>query len=282
MKELRNSILCIALVIATLSLSMVMVRPACAQPTEPSPPKFTIQVPNTSTIQLVIENQAVINSSSVNSLVYYFRVKDHNSDVWVKDGDYYLQSNSDTTIISIPPIPGLPVSILSLPLLDNSTLLDFQVQAVTGFYSVTWQPGYMPGMPTQCQTGDGYWDITFNPAQSSDWSPTQTVAMPVSSNSPSSTLVPTQVPFSTSNPTANSTSDPTNMATQNKTTKPSSTAVIPVFLWLVFLTLFLSIFCIAEAFRHRKIINVKKETSCECSKSGTRCSKSRTKRWKQL
>jgi hypothetical protein len=262
MKELRNSILCIVLVIATLSLSILMVRPAYAQSTEPSPPKFSMQTPNASTIQLVVENQAFTNSSSVNSLVYYFRVKAHNSDTWMIDGDYTLQSNSDTTIISISPETG-GAEILSTPFFDNSTSFDFQVQAVTGFYSVTWKPGYMPGMPTQYQSGNGYWDITFNPAESSDWSPTQTVAMPVSSNSPSSTLVPTQIPFSASNPAANSTNDPTGRFTQDEnTTKTSSAAAIPEFLWLVILPLFLSIFFIAVTLRHRKIINVKKETSC--------------------
>ena len=277
MKELRNSILCIALVIATLSLSILMVKPSCAQSTEPSPPKFSIQTPNASTIQLVIENQAFTNSSSVNSLVYYFRVKAHNSDTWMMDGDYTLQSNSGITIISIAPESGLG-AFLSTPMFQNCTMLDFQVQAVTGFYSVTWQPGYMPGMPTQFQSGNGYWDITFNPAESSDWSSTQIVAMPVSSNSPSSALVPTQVPFSASNPTANSTNDSTSMPNQNEnTTKTSSISAIPEFLWLVILPLSLSIFSIAVILRHRKIIHVKKETSCQCSKSGTRCSKSRTK-----
>ena len=260
MKELRNSILCIVLVIATLSLSILMVRPSYAQSTEPSPPKFSILTPNASTIQLVIQNQAFTNSSSVNSLVYYFRVKAHNSDTWMEDGDYTLQSNSDITIISISPESEVG-AFLYTPFFDNSTSFDFQVQAVTGFYSVTWQPGYMPGMPTQFQSGNGYWDITFNPAESSDWSPTQTAAMPVSSNSPSSALVPTQIPFSASNPTANSTNDPTSMLTQNEnTTKTGSTVAIPEFLWLVILPLSVSIFSIAVILRHRKIIHMKKET----------------------
>lgn len=256
MKKLRNSLLCVVLVIATLSLSTLTVRPACAQSTAPSTPEFSIQTPNASTIQLVIENQAFTNTSSVNSIVYYYRVKGQNSETWVIDGDYTLQSNSDTTIISIPPIPGLPVPILSTPLLDNSTLLDFQVQAVTGFYSVTWQPGYMPGMPTQCQPGNGYWDIAFNPAQSSPWSPTQTVAMPVIANSTSSTFAPALTPSSVSNPTANSTNDPTSVPTQNENTaKTSSNAAVPEFLWLVFLPLFLSMFSVAAILRLRESKN---------------------------
>ncbi len=147
-----------------------------AQSTKPSPPKFTIQIPNNSTIHIVVENQAFTNSSSVNSIVYYFRVKDHNSNLWIESGNYNLQSNSKTTIISIPPLPGMSLlgSILSSPLLNNSTLLDFQVEAKTGYYAITQKPGYMPGMPP-LGSGDGYSEITFNPAETSEWSNTQTV-----------------------------------------------------------------------------------------------------------
>jgi hypothetical protein len=239
MKELRNSILCVVLVMATLSLSILMVRPSYAQSTEPSPPKFSIQTPNTSTIQLVIENQAFINSSSVNSLVYYYRVKDHNSDTWMEDGDYTLQSNSDITIISIPPEPGVG-TLLNTPMFQNSTSLDFQVQAVTGFYSVTWQPGYMPGMPTQFQSGNGYWDITFNPAESSDWSPTQTVTLPAN--------------LSLSTTSASSfTSTPTPAAPE-----------IPI---LAILPLFLLVISVAFILRHRKTSKLSDGEKMQAAKS---------------
>ena len=196
--------LLLILILATSVL--IMAKPAFAQSTEPSPPNFTVQIPNAGTIQIVIENQAFTNTSSVNSVVYYYRVKDHNSDSWIKYGDYTLQSNSDTTIISIPPLPGMPTSILSTPQLDSASLLDFQVQAVTGFYSVTWKPGYMPDAPTQFQSGNGYEETTFNPAESSDWSPTQTLTLPASSDSVTQTstpspLAPTRVP--TQAPTSN-------------------------------------------------------------------------------
>ena len=195
------------LILILAASSLIMAKQAFAQSTEPSPPNFTIQIPNSSTIQLVIENQAFINTSSVNSIVYYYRVKPDNSDVWNIDGDYTLQSNSDTTIISIPPLPGVPGTILSTPQFDNVTLIDFQVQAVTGFYNVTWVAGYMPGMPTQVQSGNGYSDITFNPAESSDWSPTQTVTIPASFTSTSTS--PTPTPTSTVSPTASPSPSPT-------------------------------------------------------------------------
>jgi hypothetical protein len=189
-----------------------------AQSTKPSAPKFTIQMPNNSTIQLVVENQAFTNSSSVNSIVYYFRVKVHNSDLWVESGNYNLQSNSKTTVISIPPQPGMSLydSILSSPLFNNSTLLDFQIQAQTGYYAITQKPGYIPGMPP---IGSGsYSEITFNPAETSGWSNTQTVNL----NQTSTTLTPT----------------------------PTST--VPEFSWLMILPLFLSTFFIVVLFRKRK------------------------------
>jgi len=186
-----------------------MAKPAFAQSTEPSPPNFTIQIPNSNTIQLVIENQAFINTSSVNSVIYYYRVKPHNSDVWNEFEDYTLQSNSDITIISIPPLPGMPSSILSTPQFDNITLIDFQVQAVTGFYSITWETGYVPGMPSE----QGYDQITFNPAESSDWSTTQTVTIPASFTS-------------------------SNFSTLSSTPTPTSTPTVPEFPTLIILPLF--------------------------------------------
>jgi hypothetical protein len=171
----------------TLFLILILVGTACAQSTKPSPPNFTIQMPNNSTIQLVIENQAFTNSSSVNSIVYYYRVKDHNSNMWLKSGNYNLQSNSKTTIISIPPLPGMSLldSILSSPLLNNSTLLDFQVQAETGYYAITNKSGPPPLISPAPQ--NWHTEITFNPAETSDWSPTQTITIPASSVSPSPT-----------------------------------------------------------------------------------------------
>jgi hypothetical protein len=180
------------LFIAVLTVSsLIMVATVHAQSTKPSPPKFTIQIPNNSTIQLVIENQAFTNSSSVNSIGYYFRVKDHNSDLWLESGNYNIQSNSKTTIISIPPLPGMSLynSILSSPLLNNSTLLDFQVQAQTGYYAVT----NVPGPPPLISPAPQQWhtEITFNKSEKSDWSNILTVDLneeTVVTPSPTSTV----------------------------------------------------------------------------------------------
>jgi hypothetical protein len=58
---------------------------------------------------------------------------------------------------------------------------------VTGYYSITQKPGYIPGAPIHAQSADGYTEITFNPAESSDWSNTQTVNLNETSPSPSPT-----------------------------------------------------------------------------------------------
>jgi hypothetical protein len=180
----KKSIADIAVILLLILLAgMQAVEVANAnQSTKPSVPQFTIKFQNNSTIQLVIENQPFTNSSAVNSLLYQFRVKDHYSDKWViaKSIDH-LQSSSTYTELTIP---------LEHPLLPppaNYTMLDFQLQAITGFYSITYKPGYIPGAPTQAQSGDGYEEITFNPAESSDWSNTQTVNLNETSPSPSPT-----------------------------------------------------------------------------------------------
>ena len=217
MQKIRPGFAILTSILVIIFLVEPMAESVYAQSTKPSAPKFTIQMPNNSTIQLIVENQAFTNSSSVNSIVYYFRVKDHNSDLWLESGNYNLQSNSKTTIISIPPLPGMSLlnSILSSPLLRNSTLLDFQIQAKTGYYAITQKPGYIPGAPTQPQSGDGYSEITFNPAETSDWSNTQTVNL-------------------------------------NQTSTTSTTSTVPEFSWLIILPLFLSTILVLVLFRKRK------------------------------
>jgi|WetSurMetagenome_2_1015567.scaffolds.fasta_scaffold15636_6 hypothetical protein len=191
MQRISISFAILTTLLVIIFVMQLMAVSVYAQSTKPLAPKFTIQIPNNSTIQLVVENQAFTNSSSVNSIVYYFRVKDHNSGSWLKSGNYNLQSNSKTTIISIPPLPGMSLlgSILSSPLLRNSTLLDFQIQAKTGYYAITQKPGYIPGMPP-LGSGDGYSEITFNPAETSDWSNTQTINLNQTSTTSPTPSVP--------------------------------------------------------------------------------------------
>ena len=193
-----------------------------AQSNKPSPPKFTIQIPNNSTIQLVVENQAFTNSSSVNSIVYYYRVKDHNSQQWIINRNYCLQSNIQTTLITIPPHPSLYLfdPFMYSTVLNNSTLLDFQVQAEIGYYAITQKPGYMPGMPP-LGSGDGYSEITFIPAETSEWSNIQTVSL-----------------------------------SQTSTTSPTPTSYVPEFSWLILLFIFIFILSIAVMVRVRKTCRI--------------------------
>ncbi len=117
-------------------------------------------------------------------------------------GNYQLQSDSQTTLISIPPYPGDLRDYLFRSaknnLLNNSSLLDFQVQAITGCYALTQKPGYMPGI-SPVGPGDGYTEITFNDSETSDWSNPITVNIVdkiVLSPSQISSLSPTPSPTS--------------------------------------------------------------------------------------
>jgi hypothetical protein len=102
-------------------------------------------------------------------------------------------------------------SILSSPQLTNSALLDFQVQAQTGYYLRRYVEGQMPDTPLHT---NGYWEITFNKSEVSDWSSTQTVTNPLSSNLPSSSS-PTQIPVITSSSIVDPTNKSTNVPTQD-------------------------------------------------------------------
>jgi len=251
MDKAAKFVLCTVLVIAILSVSIV--NPACAQSTKPLPPQFTIQMPNSNTIQLVVENQAFTNSSSVNSIVYYYRVKDHNSQIWIKCGNFILQSNSETTIISIPPLPGMPLygSILTSPLLNNSLLIDFQVQAVTGYYLQRYVEGQMPGAPIHT---NGYCETTFNDLETSDWSSTQTITNPVSSSLPSSPL-PAQNSVTTPIPSSVSTNVPTTMPNQNeeRNIKANPNPAIPEFpIAVVLAFLIMTVLPLALILRRKK------------------------------
>ena len=168
----RNSkSLSLALVLIMVTLCITIVETVQAQSTKPLPPKFSITtVPG---INLVIENQAFANSTSVNSIVYYWKVKDHYSEGWATSNNFQRQSNSKTTIIGV-----YPATLYMLWVLGTSTLLDFQVQAATGNYTA---PDKF-GPPTL--------GPTFVKSEESDWSSTQTITNPKTTSSPSPSPVP--------------------------------------------------------------------------------------------
>jgi hypothetical protein len=140
--------------------------------TKASAPQFTIQVISGSSLQLVIENQDFISSSSVNAIMYYYKVKDHYGDQWMIDRNGQLQSDSKTTVIALPSYPSQYLFGHPSHPLSNISVLDFQLQAETGFYLEKYVQGQMPGALLET---DGYWETTFNKSETSDWSSTQTV-----------------------------------------------------------------------------------------------------------
>jgi hypothetical protein len=181
----------LALVLIVSLLSLFLVEPICAQSTKPSPPEFTAQTPNESTVELVIKNPAFIRSESVNAITYDYRVKNHNSEQWMRHGGLgELQSEAITTTITIKtPYPSDYPFTEGIKTFVNSSLLDFQVRANTGYYVV---------VPIQ-----GGSDTCFNVSETSDWSNTQTVNLTQSlSPHPTATFQPTAEPNASPTPTS--------------------------------------------------------------------------------
>jgi len=164
----------LVLILFLAVVSLLLVETTLAQSTKPSAPKYNINFPNNSTIDIVIENQIFTKSNSVNSIIYYYRVKDHYSEQWITDKNYQLQSEYKTTTITIPSVPGplFPAMIFST-ILNNSTLIDFQVQAQTGYYAIA----NKSGPPVLISPAPQRWhtEITFNESATSEWSSTLTV-----------------------------------------------------------------------------------------------------------
>lgn|GEM_PF-5326842 len=156
------------IVLATL-LSLAIVGTVSAQSTRPSPPQFTLTLHDNSIIWITIDNQSFNTSSTVNALEYYYRVKDHNSQHWGEDRTYVLQSDTQSTTITVDLFP-------LFTFVNNASVLDFQVQAVTGYYAVTKKPG----PPALISPAPQNWhtEITFNESELSGWSSTQTITLP--------------------------------------------------------------------------------------------------------
>jgi hypothetical protein len=152
-------------------LPSLVIAGVSAQSTKPSPPQFTISRHDSSTIWITIDNQPFNTSSAVNAIEYYYRVKDRSGQLWVENRDYVLQSDTQTTII--------PVELDTMPYklhFQNFSSLDFQVQAITGYYAVT----NKSGPPALISPAPQNWhtEITFNESEYSGWSSTQTITLP--------------------------------------------------------------------------------------------------------
>jgi hypothetical protein len=211
MQKLSLSFAILTSILVIIFLMQLIAVSVYAQSTKPSPPEFTAQAPNESTIELVIKNQAFTSSDTVNAIIYYYRIKDHNSEYpWIRSGNYQLQSDSETTtIITIKtPYPSDYPFVSPLQRFVNGSLIDFQLQAVTGYYRV---------VPIQ-----GGADTYFNASDSSDWSNTQTVNLTQSlSPHPTATMQPTAAPTASPTPASSPKATPSsflfNVSVRDKT-----------------------------------------------------------------
>ncbi len=177
--------LSLLLVLTVILSSLLCFGAVFAQSGKPSPPQFIVslihatyntsathQVDNSS-IEFKITNQPFTVSSAVNAIYYLVRVRIPTMGVWSElqsTATYHIQSNGTYTILN------LPISSPNLlpPPLWNASSIDFQLQAQTGYYSEKYIQGQMPGAPLNTS---GYWETSFNPAEKSDWSNTQTLSL---------------------------------------------------------------------------------------------------------
>jgi hypothetical protein len=253
----------IFLIIAMSSLSLIMVKPASAEPplSTSSSPTFTLKfvdnsynvppattsttdpytgnVTTTTKPGCYVENKTIeaIITNDLGASYYNFRYKGHYSDQWsyypsdpnLSDGynhyDYYSvpYQTDSSSIYTAVLLNSLPKTV------PVNGELDVQVQALFGDYRAV-PYGHMMVLPAP--TYDFYFSGT-----ESNWSPTQTFTIPEASSSPSP------------NPTQSPTNLPIATNTQlSATTTPS----VPEFPVLAILPFFVSILAVAVYFKHRR------------------------------
>jgi hypothetical protein len=210
----------IILIIATYSLSLIMVKPVNAQSTIPRPsvPQFTLkladhsydvppvtttttdpytgeQVTHTTsgyhvkrkTIDLIIQNQFLEISvkNAINSSIYYnMRYKGHYESTWKELS--WNEGNSGTLV----PQSDFQVTVISIPSTGypNKAQLDFQVQAFVCAYEQVVDSNHM--FPIS------YIEFAVFADGESGWSSTQTITIGEASTSTLRTPTPTVPEFS--------------------------------------------------------------------------------------
>ncbi|MFA7397530.1 MAG: hypothetical protein WC046_03500 [Candidatus Bathyarchaeia archaeon] len=233
----KTPTLLLTLIVAMSSLTVVLVKPANAEPDInapipiPSVPEFTIKyvdhsydVPTTTTthtnpytgevttkthqgyhvknftIDMTIKNQefpASINGSAL-GMRYFIQTKGHFESDW-QESHVDTQSTSGYTTVALP--------ANSYP---AGGTIDFRVKAWLGYYTPSISDGRLVVSPA--------WFLYPRP---SDWSSTQSITIPESNNSP--------------------------------TSAPNPTPTVPELSWLVIVPLLLSLFSVAILIRHRKV-----------------------------
>ena len=186
----KSFALILILIMAISSVGLLAVKPVSAQSIpKPSVPQFTLNLIDSSNIQIIIENQPLILTLSNESLYYNIGVKEHNSDNWI---ELYTNNRPDLPTLkgTIPIQSDSQNTTLDYPTYGYSkgTELDFQTIAMYGYYYIQEPASHDPLVPSQTAFGvlaDG----------ESGWSPTQTITIPASSNLPTSTPTVPEFPI---------------------------------------------------------------------------------------
>ena len=184
MERIRKGF-CLLLIVALAISMFLIVKPANAQSMpKPSTPEFTIRTQtkaNTTTITLTIKNQPFDAASQYPNGFFYNVAVSVDGKNWselyhVEDASewYPQQSNSSITVITY--VAGETVyyprdTSQEVGVIPKSGGVSFQVQAMIGHRDRdAFENGFMPYVLV---------------GESSDWSNTQTITIPVSSTSPS-------------------------------------------------------------------------------------------------
>jgi hypothetical protein len=183
--------LVLILTVTFSTLSLIIVKPVNAQSSTPAPsipipsvPQFTLKLVNNE-VQIIVQNQPTINDGYNSSDIFYaIRVKSHASDNWVnttnpnpsQDVRGYIEefgtSGHMLIVMSFDSFNSL------IGLSNGSLKIDFQIEAING---------YLNNSLSQIENrlSNNTPVIIVN---TSDWSSTQTITIPSSSLSPTSTI----------------------------------------------------------------------------------------------
>jgi hypothetical protein len=180
----KSLALVLILIMAVSSLNLLMIKPASAQSiSKPSVPQFSLTVSGASTVQITITNQPLILTLNNESLYYNVRVKQHTEQNWT---ELYTNNNPDIIALkgTIPIQSNSNITVLTYSNSDNQKLvqLDFQVEAMYGYYFTQEPASHDPFVPSQSAFGilaDG----------ESGWSPIQSITIPANTSlSPTPTV----------------------------------------------------------------------------------------------
>ena len=180
--------LILILIIATSSLSLIIIKPVSAEISKPSAPEFSAKISDYSgdkAIELTIKNQpfeSYTDNSQTISLYYNVHFKLHNADSWTAMyycGDVFpTHSNSDITLV------------YPLQITQNDDSNYYLLKEKGGNYYLLSQIPFNGQIDFRVQAMEGVLTSASFTGQTSDWTNVQTLTIQGPSASPDPTPAP--------------------------------------------------------------------------------------------